>query len=116
MLLRIARMVVLPAFLCLPGLALAGASSVPFDYKPDPAMQRESPAQLQTRVRRSCLATQAKVEGSRDVQRGCGCYAARVIRGLDASELAAYRSTGIFNDSARAKAFAALDGCGLKRP
>jgi hypothetical protein len=100
------------------GAAFAGASSAPFGYTPDPALQRETPAQLQSRVRRSCVSTQGRLAGGSEAgaQRGCGCYATRVIRGLDTAELATYRSTGIFNDSARAKAFAALDSCGLRRP
>lgn len=100
------------------GAALAGASSTPFGYAPDPAMQRESPAQLEARIRRSCMSTQAKIQNVPEsrVRRGCGCYASRVIRSLDANELTAYRTTGVFSDSARAKAFAALDGCGLRRP
>ncbi|HMO30303.1 hypothetical protein [Enterovirga sp.] len=105
--------------LALPGgAALAGASSTPFGYAPNPAMMRESPAQLEARIRRSCMSTQAQLQNVPEsrVRRGCGCYASRVIRSLDANELMAYRTTGVFNDSARVKAFAALDGCGLRRP
>ena len=106
------------AFALAASAALAAASSTPFGYTPDPATMRESPAQLQDRLRRSCISTQTRVQNvaAARVQRGCGCYASRVIRGLDATELAAYRSTGVFNDTARVKGFAALDGCGLRRP
>jgi hypothetical protein len=111
------RLLAISALAALPSGAFAGASSTPFGYSPDPAMMRESPAQLQARLRRSCVSTQSRIQDAgRGVQRGCGCYASRIMRSLDATELAAYRSTGIFNDSARAKAFAALDGCGLRRP
>ena len=48
--------------------------------------------------------------------RPCGCYATRVMTSLDPSEIDAYRNTGVFNDSARAKALSAVDECKLKRP
>ena len=48
--------------------------------------------------------------------RPCGCYASRVMRSLDSAELDAYRSTGVFNDTARGKALAAIDACKLQRP
>jgi hypothetical protein len=38
------------------------------------------------------------------------------MRSLDATELDAYRNTAVFNDTARAKALAAIDSCKLKRP
>src|SRR3954466_14596290 len=50
------------------------------------------------------------------VTRPCGCYASRVMRSLYSAELDAYRSTGVFNDTARGKALAAIDACKLQRP
>lgn len=99
--------------------ALAGASSTPFEaYQPDPALRTAPRADLEARVRRACAITQARLqstpEGSLD--RPCGCYASRTLRTLDAAEIESYRTTGYFNDSARAKALAALDSCHLKRP
>jgi hypothetical protein len=38
------------------------------------------------------------------------------MRTLTPGEVDAYRGTGVFNESARAKAFAALDECKLRRP
>ncbi len=38
------------------------------------------------------------------------------MRSLDATEIQSYRDTGVFNDTARGKALAALDRCKLKRP
>ncbi|HEX8167498.1 MAG TPA: hypothetical protein VF601_17160 [Beijerinckiaceae bacterium] len=98
--------------------ALAAGSSAPFDYKPDPALRTESRTKLQDRVRRACNVTQAKLQGASEaaVSRACGCYASRTLAALDRGELEAYRSTGYFNDSARAKALAAIDACGLRRP
>lgn len=100
------------------GGALAAASSVPFGYAPDPALRTESPAQLQARVRRACATIQARIQNvsTGRVAHGCTCYASRVMRSLDAAELAAYRTTGVFNDTARAKAYAAIDACRLRRP
>lgn len=115
---RFVRPVLALAIGLLSGAALAAGSSAPFGYTPDPALQRERPAQLQARIRRSCVSTQAALQNTTAaaVSRGCGCYASRVMSAMTPSELAAYRSTGIFNDTTRAKAFAALDSCGLKRP
>ena len=98
--------------------ALAAGSSAPFDYKPDPALKTESRGKLQERVRRACNVTQAKLQNTSEaaVSRPCGCYASRTLAALDRAELEAYRSTGYFNDSARAKALAAIDACGLRRP
>jgi hypothetical protein len=98
--------------------AFAAGSSAPFNYTPDPALRTESRAKLQDRVRRACGVTQAKLQGASEatVSRPCGCYASRTLNALDRAELEAYRSTGYFNDSARAKALAALDACGLRRP
>ena len=46
----------------------------------------------------------------------CGCYASRTLRSFDAAELQAYRTTGVFNETARGKALAAIDACRLQRP
>lgn len=98
--------------------SLAAGSSAPYGYTPDPALQTETPVQLQARIRKACGAIQARIQNvsTGQVDRGCGCYAQQVMRSLDGAELAAYRTTGIFNDSARAKAIAAIDSCRLKRP
>ena len=98
--------------------AIAGASSTPFGYRPDPALQTASVADLQGRVRDSCASVQARLQNASTaaMARPCGCYADRVMRTFDAVELAAYRQSGVFNDTARSKAFAALDQCKLRRP
>ncbi|TDR94905.1 hypothetical protein [Enterovirga rhinocerotis] len=100
------------------GSAMAAGSSAPFGYTPDPALMRETPAQLRVRIQRACVSTQAGIQGGSQgsASRGCGCYATRVLRAMTPAELAAYRSTGIFDETTRVKAFAALDSCGLKRP
>jgi len=38
------------------------------------------------------------------------------MRLLDPVEIDAYRNTGVFNDTARGKALAAIDACRLQRP
>lgn len=98
--------------------ALAGASSTPFDYTPDPALRTASRGELETRVRRACTATQARLTSRAETEFGrpCGCYASRTLRAFSPAELDAYRTTGVFDDAGRSKALAALDTCGLRRP
>ena len=96
----------------------AGGSSQPFNYQPDPALKTASRSDIEGRFRRACQATQARLQSTQEsaIARPCGCYASRTLRSLDASELDAYRTTGVFNETARAKALAAIDACQLKRP
>jgi curli biogenesis system outer membrane secretion channel CsgG len=98
--------------------ALAAARSPQGDYAPDPGLRTAGKAELESRVRRACINTHARLQNASEASMGrpCGCYASRVMRGLDAGELDAYRSTGVFNDSAREKALAAIDRCKLQRP
>ncbi len=97
---------------------IAGGSSAPFDYQPDPALKTASRGELEARIRRTCAATQAKLQNASAtaLERPCACYASRTLRALDRNEVQAFRDTGYFNDSARAKALAALDACRLPRP
>jgi hypothetical protein len=98
--------------------ALASSSRAPIKYDPDPALKTASRSDIEGRFRRSCQATQAKLQGLDEsaVSRPCGCYASRTLRSLDKVELASYRETGVFDDTARGKALAAIDACKLKRP
>jgi hypothetical protein len=98
--------------------ALSAASQTPIGFQPDPALLTASRADIQARFQRSCQATQARVQNVAEtaVARPCGCYAQRTLRALDAAELEAYRTTAVFNDTARAKALAAVDACRLQRP
>lgn len=98
--------------------ALAGASTSNFQYTPDPALKTATRADLETRVRRSCAATQAKLQSrpEAELDRPCGCYASRTVRSLDRVELENYRNRGVFDDTTRIKALANLDRCKLKRP
>lgn len=102
----------------LSGAAFAAGSSAPFGYQPDPALKTASLADLQRRVRDTCASTQARIQASTAaaMSRPCGCYAQRVMRALEPGELDAYRNTGVFNDTARAKALVAIDQCKLQRP
>lgn len=115
---RVVRTLACTALLLTAHAAFAGGSSAPFGYQPDPALKSASKSDLESRIRRACRATQAKLQNVAEtrVDRPCGCYAGRVLGELDGGELEAYRNTGVFNDTARAKALAALDGCRLKRP
>jgi hypothetical protein len=99
--------------------ALASGSSAPFEqYQPDPALKSASKANLEGRVRHACAVVQARLTSAPEasLDRPCGCYAKQTMRSLDESEIEAYRTTGYFNDSARAKALSALDACKLQRP
>lgn len=98
--------------------ALAGAASTPTNYQPDPALQRASRAELQARIRKACTVTQARLQNASEgaMSPACGCYASRALASFDAAELQVYRNTGVFNDTARGKALAAIDACRLRRP
>ncbi|MGO4525051.1 hypothetical protein AB4097_09330 [Microvirga sp. 2MCAF35] len=99
--------------------AYAAASSTPTRYEPDPALKTESVSQLRVRVSQSCAITQARLQSSvseSSLNRSCDCYAGRTMRSLSADELQTYRDTGVFNETARGKALAALDACKLPRP
>lgn len=87
-------------------------------YVPDPALKTASKSNLTGRVRHACTVTQAKLQKVEETAlvAPCGCYAERTLSALDRDEIASYRSTGYFNDSARAKALSALDSCQLPRP
>ena len=100
------------------GAALAAGSSTPTNYEPDPALKTASRAELEARIRKSCTVIQARAQSVAETSLSgpCGCYASRTFRELDAAEVQAYRDTGVFNDSARAKALAAIDACKLQRP
>jgi hypothetical protein len=99
-------------------VALAGASSVPTAYEPDPALQRASRTELEARIRKACTITQAKLQNVAETSLSspCGCYSSRTFRTMSQDEVQAYRDTGAFNDGARAKALAAIDACKLQRP
>ncbi len=88
------------------------------DYTPDPALKTASKSNLKSRVSHACVVTQARFQKVAEsaVEQPCGCYADRTIASLDKGELQSYRTTGYFNDGARAKAFGALDACKLPRP
>jgi hypothetical protein len=100
------------------GIAFAAASSVPTQYTPDPALRTASRAELEARIRRACTVTQARLQSTSEsaLTPPCSCYASRVMRSFSASDLDAYRATGYFDDSGRAKALEALDSCKLRRP
>ncbi|WP_375408239.1 hypothetical protein [uncultured Methylobacterium sp.] len=87
-------------------------------YTPDPALKTASPRNLAGRVRYACTVTQGRLQSvpEASLARPCGCYADRTLASLDRGEIESYRSTGYFNDSAKAKALAALDACQLPRP
>jgi hypothetical protein len=98
--------------------AWAGASSTPTNYQPDPALKTASRGELENRVRTACTVIQARLQdqSEQSLSQPCRCYASRTMRSLSADEIQAYRDTGVFNPTARAKALNAVDACGLQRP
>jgi hypothetical protein len=98
--------------------ALAGASNMPTQYQPDPTLKTASMGELRARVGQACAVTQARIQNVSESSLGrkCDCYAGRTIRALSDEEIQAYRDTGVFNDTARAKALNAIDSCRLQRP
>jgi hypothetical protein len=74
--------------------------------------------ELRARVRQACAVTQAKLQSVSEssLTRKCDCYAGRTMRTLSSDEVQAYRDTGVFNETARAKALGAIDSCKLERP
>jgi hypothetical protein len=98
--------------------AFASASNMPTAYQPDPALRTATVGELQARVSQACSVTQARIQNVSEssLSRKCDCYAGRTLRAMGPDEVLAYRETGVFNDTARAKALSALDSCRLQRP
>jgi hypothetical protein len=98
--------------------AFAAASNMPTQYQPDPALKTASMGELRSRVSQACAVTQARIQNVSEASlaRKCDCYAGRTMRSLSDDEVQAYRDTGVFNDTARAKALTAVDACRLQRP
>ncbi len=76
------------------------------------------PDAIRTHAAEGCTAVQAELLAlPRELVRDrCRCYARRTVARLDEDEIASYRRTGLFDETARQKAFASLEACGLQRP
>lgn len=94
---------------------IAGCQGVPGDFKPDPKLKTASIGQLQAGVKDVCIKAQrAKSSSSTsELSKPCGCYASKALKAMDKGEIDFYRNSGYFADSARPKAQAALNSCGL---
>jgi hypothetical protein len=100
----------------------AAAGSVPKTAGAGPAavtsedLSRLTGDQVRTRVLDACVVIQADLAETNQepYAERCGCYASRVVKDMSADEFAAFRATGVFNDSARAKALRAIDLCKVK--
>jgi hypothetical protein len=104
-------------FFAFTGLALA-AGSAPLPA-PDPTAKNLSPSQIQQRALNACIRTQTPLlagVGPSEVRNKCACYARGTVRSMTRAEIQAFRDTGYFSDSAREKALAQVDRCGLRRP
>lgn len=84
----------------------------------DPTAAKLTPYEITLRAFDACLITQSRLLGTtrEAVHSPCSCYARRTIAHMDKGEIAAFRQTGYFNDSAQAKGLEAVDFCKLKRP
>lgn len=84
----------------------------------DPTAAKLTPYEITLRAFDACLITQSRLlRVTREaVHTPCSCYSKRTIANMSKEELAAFRQTGYFNDSAQAKGLEAIDFCKLKRP
>jgi hypothetical protein len=95
--------------------AASGSSALP---PPDPTAKNLSPYQIQLRAFDACLVTQSRLMSTtrEAVHTPCSCYAKGTVNAMTKDEIQAFRDTGYFNDSARAKGLGFIDQCKLKRP
>jgi hypothetical protein len=95
--------------------AASGTTALP---PPDPTAKNLTPYRIQLRAFDACLVTQSRLLGTtrEAVHTPCSCYAKGTVNAMTKDEIQAFRDTGYFNDSARAKGFEYLDRCKLKRP
>jgi hypothetical protein len=112
---RIATVALVLALMAGPVLAAGSTANLP---EPDPTAANLTPDGIRQRAQDACIALQAeKMAVPQETVRGaCACYARRTVAKMDKDEIAAFRKTGYFNDSAREKALESLDACKLKRP
>jgi hypothetical protein len=97
--------------------AYAGSSSAPLP-PPDPTAKNLTPYMIQLRAFDACLHTQSRLMSTtrEAVHSPCSCYAKGTVNAMTKDEVQAFRDTGYFNDSARAKGYEFLDRCKLRRP
>jgi hypothetical protein len=95
--------------------AASGPAALP---PPDPTAKNLTPYMIQLRAFDACLVTQSRLMGTtrEAVHTPCSCYAKGTVNAMSRDELQAFRDTGYFNDSARAKGLGFIDRCKLKRP
>lgn len=95
--------------------AASGGSALP---PPDPTAKNLTPYMIQLRAFDACLVTQSRLMGTtrEAVHSPCSCYAKGTVNAMTKDEIQAFRDTGYFNDSARAKGLDFVDRCKLKRP
>lgn len=98
-------------------VAHAASSSAPLP-PPDPTARNLTPYMIQLRAFDACLYNQARLlKTTREaVHSPCSCYAKGTVNSMTKDEIQAFRETGYFNDSARAKGLEFIDRCKLKRP
>lgn len=97
--------------------AQAASSQAPLP-PPDPTAKNLSPYRIQLRAFDACLVTQSRLMGTtrEAVHSACSCYAKGTVGSMTKAEIQAFRDTGYFDDSTRAKALGFIDSCRLRRP
>ncbi len=100
------------------GAAAHAASSQAPLPPPDPTAKNLTPYMIQLRAFDACLHTQSRLMSTtrEAVHSPCSCYAKGTVNAMTKDELQAFRETGYFNDTARAKGLDFIDRCKLRRP
>lgn len=101
------------------GMAAAFGAAGPAPLPPpDPTAKSLTPYMIKLRAFDACLVTQSRLQGTtrEAVHSPCSCYASGTVDAMSKQELAAFRETGYFNDSAREKGLKFIEKCKLKRP
>src|SRR6478735_7800093 len=115
---RIGAVVLAGGFLMMAAVSAQAASGTSALPPPDPTAKNLTPYMIQLRAFDACLVTQSQLIGTtrEAVHTPCSCYAKGTVNAMTKDEIQAFRETGYFNDSARAKGYDFIDRCKLRRP
>lgn len=115
---RMGAVVLAGGFLMMAAVSAQAASGTSALPPPDPTAKNLTPYMIQLRAFDACLVTQSQLMGTtrEAVHTPCSCYAKGTVNAMTKDEIQAFRETGYFNDSARAKGYDFIDRCKLRRP
>lgn len=87
-------------------------------FRPDPALMTATRPALTEKIDKACRVMQSRSQNQPQAvfEKPCGCYAERAMSSFSEAELQSYRSQGYFNETAKEKAYQALEACSLQRP